>query len=135
MKSGTRDNLIYLGVGLGVAALVVADFFYANSHGQEMWMPSRFAPRAVYTTLLLAYFVVRETRKLKATLVQVLAYILLASFVHIAIVVAFRQAVSELAVIPFSGLATFEMFLVFQLVTEVARYFRSGRHRLRGKHL
>jgi hypothetical protein len=51
MKSGTRDNLIYLGVGLGVAALVVADFFYADSHGQEMWMPSRFALRAVYTTL------------------------------------------------------------------------------------
>jgi hypothetical protein len=126
MKPRTRDNLIYLAVGLGIAALVVVDFFYADSHGQKMWWPSRFAFRAAYTTLLLAYFVAREIRKLKATLGQVLAYILLASFVHLAIVFAFRQAAGELSGITFAALAVFEMFLVFQLLMAVARYLGAG---------
>jgi hypothetical protein len=50
MKQKTRDNLIYLAVGLGVVALIVADFVYADSHGQRMWWPSTFASRATYTT-------------------------------------------------------------------------------------
>jgi hypothetical protein len=37
MKTEARDNLIYLGVGFGIAVLVVADFFYADSRGQKMW--------------------------------------------------------------------------------------------------
>jgi hypothetical protein len=36
-----------------------------------MWVPSPFAFRAVGTTGLLAYFAVRETRKVKVTIVQV----------------------------------------------------------------
>ncbi len=126
MKPGMRDNLIYLAVGLGIAALVVADFFYADSHGQKMWWPSRFASRAAYSTVLLAYFVARETRKVKATLAQVLAYILFASIVHLVIVFTFRQAVGDLSGISFSALAVFEMFLVFQLLMVVIRYLRSG---------
>jgi hypothetical protein len=68
MKQKTRDNLIYVTVGLGIVALIVANFFYADSHGQKMWWPSKFASRVVYTTALLAYFVARETRKAKSTL-------------------------------------------------------------------
>ena len=83
MKQGTRDNLLYLAVGLSIAALVVADFFYADSHNQKMWSPSTLTSRAVYTTLLLAYFVAREARKGKATLLQVLACTLFASIVHL----------------------------------------------------
>jgi hypothetical protein len=126
MKPETRDNLIYLGVGLGIAVLVVADFFYADSHGQKMWWPSRFAFRAAYTTVLLAYFVIRETRKMKATLVQILAYILFASLVHLAIVFTFRHAAGELSGITFAALAVLEMFFVFQLLMLVVRYLRSG---------
>ncbi len=126
MKPGTRDNLIYLAVGLGIAALVVADFFYADSHGEKMWWPSRFASRAAYTTVVLAYFIVRETRKVKATLAQVLASVLFASIVHLAIVFTFRQALGELSGISFSALAVFEMFLLFQLLMVVVRYLRSG---------
>lgn len=125
MKPDTRDNLIYLGVGLGIAALVVADFFYADSHGQTMWWPSRLAFRAAYTTLLLAYFVVKETRKMKATLVQMLGYVLFVSLVHLAIVFTFRHAAGELSGITFAAVAVFEMFFVFQLLMLVVRYLRS----------
>ena len=122
MKPETRDNLTYLGVGLGIALLVVADFFYSDSHGQKMWWPSKFSFRAAYTTVLLAYFVVRETRKMKATLVQILAYVLFASLVHLAIVFTFRHAADELSGITFAALAVFEMFFLFQLLILVARY-------------
>ena len=33
MKPKSRDNLIYLAVGLSIAGFVVARFFYAESHG------------------------------------------------------------------------------------------------------
>jgi hypothetical protein len=59
MKPKTRDNLIYLAVGLSIAALVTANAFYADSRGREMWWPSRFTFRAVTTPSLLAYFVVK----------------------------------------------------------------------------
>ena len=43
MKQGTRDNVIYLGVGLGIAALLTTGDFYSYSHGREVWVPSPFA--------------------------------------------------------------------------------------------
>ena len=126
MKQSTRDNLLYLAVGLSIAAFVVADFFYADGHNQTMWLPSTLASRAVYTTLLLAYFVARETRKGKATLVQVLACILFASIVHLGVVLGFRQTVGRLPGLVFSGLALWELFLVWLLTMQVARFLRSG---------
>ena len=126
MKARTRDNLIYLAAGLGIATLVAIDFFFADSHDQKMLWPSKFAFRAVYTTLLLAYFVAKETWELKATLTQALAYILLASFLHLGIVLTFRRIATELSGMTFAVLAVFEMFLVFQLVMAVIRYLRIG---------
>ncbi|MGA2001311.1 MAG: hypothetical protein ABSG52_15075 [Terriglobales bacterium] len=126
MKQRTRDNLIYLTVGLSIAALVAADFYYAESHGREMWLPSNFAFRAVATTSLLAYFVGRETRKVKSPLVQVFTCVVLASVVHLGIVFSFRQAVGQLSGLSFSALAGFEMFILVQLAMQVARYLRSG---------
>ncbi len=126
MKQTTRDNLIYLAVALSIVAILVGDFLYAMNHDTEMWRPSKFTLRAAYTTVLLAYFVARETRKAKATLAQVFAGVLFASVVHLAIVFRFRQVVGELSGISFSAVAVFEMFLVFQLLMAVVRYLRSG---------
>lgn len=125
MKQDMRDNLIYLGIALSIVALLVADFFYADSHGQKMWWPSRFAFRAVYTTLLLAYFVGREARKLRVPLVQVLACILFASTVHLAVIFGFRQTVEGLPGLSFSALAVCEMFLIFGLSMAVVPYLLS----------
>ena len=122
MKQTTRDNLIYLVVALSIVGLIVVDFIYADSRGQRMWWPSRFAFRAAYTTALLAYFVVRETRKMKARVVQIVSYVLFASLVHLAIVFTFRHAAVELSGITFAALAVFEMFFVFQLLMLVVRY-------------
>ena len=35
VKPQTRDNLIYLAVGISVAALVVADVLYSEKHGTK----------------------------------------------------------------------------------------------------
>ena len=125
MKPRTRDNLIYLAVGLGIAALVVADFVFADSLGRKMWMPSRYAFRLVTTTALLVYFVVRETRRVKATVVQMLACVLFASVVHLAIGFGFRQALGQLSGISFSAWVVFELFLLVQLLVHVIRHLKS----------
>ncbi len=126
MKRKTRDNLIYLGVALSIVALIVADFFYADNRGQKMWLPSRLASRGVYTTILLAYFVAREARRLKATLVQVLACTMFAGIIHLAIIFALRQVAEQLSGISFSALVVCEMFLVFGLTMMLVRWLRSG---------
>ena len=60
MRPGTRDNFICLSVGLIVAALVTFDFFYADSHGLEMWWPTNFEFSLVANLILVEYFVVTE---------------------------------------------------------------------------
>jgi hypothetical protein len=122
MKQRTRDNLIYLAVGLGIAALVAADAFYADSHGREMWMPSRFAFRLVYTTALLDYFVVRETRKVKAPVLRILACVVFASVVNLVIAFGFRQAIDRLPGLSFTAWAVVEMFLLVQLLVQVVQH-------------
>lgn len=112
MKQKTQDDLIYLAVGLGCAALLVIDAYYAVSRGREMWMPSKFAFRAFGSTGLLAYGLAKEMRKTKRTLVQILAGILLASVVHLGIIFAFRQAVGHLPAMSFFPLVVLEMFFV-----------------------
>jgi hypothetical protein len=126
MKPRTRDNLIYLAVGLGIAAFVAADFFYSDSHGRKMWMPPRYAFRLGYTTILLGYFVVIETRKVKATVVQVLACVLFASIVHLAIGFGVRQESEQLSGLSFSAWFVLELFLLVQLLVAVIRHLKSG---------
>ncbi len=126
VKQTTRDNLIYVAVGLCVAALLAADAFYADSHGRRMWLPSKFAFRAVATTALVMYFVARETHRAKATAVQAFSAAMIAGLVQFVVVFVFRQIVEESSGISFSSLAVFEMFIVFSLAMWMARYLRIG---------
>ncbi len=119
MKPRTRDNLIYLTVALSIAAFVVADAFYADGHGRKMWMPSRFAFRLAYGTALTGYFVARETRKMKATYVQVIACVLFASVVQLTLGFRFREAIGQLPGVSFSAWAVLEVFLLVQLLEQV----------------
>ena len=125
MKPKTRDNLIYLSVGLTIAALVWADFFYADSRGRKMWMPSRFALRAVTTPSLLAYFVVKEMRRQKASLFQTFAAVLFATLLQLLIMFGFRQIIDQLPGISYSALAVAEIFVVWQLSVRSVFYLTS----------
>jgi hypothetical protein len=125
MKPKTRDNLIYLAVGLGIAALLVADAFYADSHGRKMWMPSRFSFCLAYTAVLLGYFVVRETRRVKAAAVQVVGCVLFAILVHLAIGYGFRQVLEQFSGLSFSACVVLEMFFLVQLSGGIIRHLKS----------
>lgn len=122
MKQQTRDNLIYLAVGLGIAALLVADLFYTDSRGREMWIPSKFAIRAVMSALVLPYYLIKMMRADKATPGQIIAAVLLACAAHLGIIFAFRQAVGQLAGIGFCALAVPEMFFVGVLSEQAVLY-------------
>jgi hypothetical protein len=91
MQPKTRDNLIYLGLGLGTAGLLGGDLFYADSHGVKMWMPSRFAFRTAGYTGILGYFVGRETQRAKATVPQTTMCIAFAGILHLIVAFALRQ--------------------------------------------
>jgi hypothetical protein len=122
MKHQTRDNLIYLAVGLGLAALFAFDVFYSDSHGRKMWIPSKFAFRATTTLGLLAYFVIREMLRRKATLAQTLASVLFASLLQLGIMIGFRGIIDQLPGLAYSAVAVLEIFFLWQLSVQSAFY-------------
>jgi hypothetical protein len=119
VKPQIRDNLIYLAVGISVAALVAADSFYSDSHGTKMWTPSRFSFRAATSSGLLTYFVVREMRRKKATVMQILASVLFATLVQLGIMFALREPINQLPGLTYSAIVVVELFFVWQLTVEV----------------
>jgi hypothetical protein len=123
MKPRTRDNIIYLAVGLGVAALLVADVFYADSRGREAWFPSKFAFRSAYTTVLIWFVVLKGIRALRQTFVQVLARVLFATLMHLAIFIASRQIIEQLPGIGFSVVCPWEMYFVVLVTDAGVPYF------------
>jgi len=128
VKPQIRDNLIYLAVGICVVALVAADFFYSDSHGTKMWMPSRFAFRAVTSSGLLTYFVVREMRRKKATIMQILASVLFATLVQLGVLFALPETINQLPGLSYSAIVAVELFFVWQLTVEGVPYL-IGRRR------
>jgi hypothetical protein len=133
MKPRKRDNLIYLVVGLGIAALVVEQDFYAESHHGIIIRLSTFAFRAATSTLLLGYFVGRETRKAGATIAVATSCVLLASLLQLTISFGFRHTVGELSSISYVGLASVEFFLIVRVTTRVVSRFRARRDGTRAK--
>lgn len=117
MKPVTRDNLIYLAVGLTVVALVAVD---------PMWVPSNFAFRLIAYMGLLDYFVARETHKAGATTAQIIGCVFVASMMHVAIAFTFRQTFSGHFSVTLGGLAILELFLVVQLMVFAVRHLRPG---------
>lgn len=122
MKQQTRDNLIYLAVGLGIAALLAFDAFYSDFHNREMWMPSRFAFNAVAFMGVLAYMVVQETRKAKATIVQTVTCVLVACLLHSATVLVFPQIFAQRFGAGLWVFIVLELFLVVRLMVRVVWY-------------
>lgn len=127
MKPTTRDNLIYLTVGLTIAGLLAADVFYADSHGTKAWMPSRFAFRAATTPSLLAYLIVRQMRQERAKLPRIAAAVLLATMLQLGIMFACRQMIDQLPGFTYSAIAVVEIFLVWQAVAWLLPYLVPGK--------
>lgn len=126
MKSTTRDNLIYLAVGLSIAALLVAQSFYAESHhGRVMVDLSKFAFRAVTSTLLVGYFTGREVRKLGAKLAVVVLCAVVAGAVQLAVSFGFRQYVGQLSSISYVALAALEIFFIVNFARWTVSHFKA----------
>ena len=120
MKSKTRDNLIYLAVGLSIAALVAADVFYAVSHDREIMIPPMYVLRAAGMALITPYFVGRALRSEGVTITKAVVCAVVAGVLQLAICFGFRQFISLLSGLPFVVLATVETFSFVSLATWVA---------------
>jgi hypothetical protein len=133
MKPKTRDNLIYLAIGLSIAGVVAGLFFYADSHGQVPVFPSRFKVRLVTTMLLVAYFVARAARRVNSTLAGVAVCVLVAGLLPVAISFSFRQIIGQLPGIPYAGFAAIEIFFIVELIERTGSYLRRMAHSGRAK--
>ena len=117
MKPKTRDNIIYLAVGLGIAAFLAQQVFYAADHGQAIAHLSGFAVRIVGSTLVVGYFVGREVRKVGATIAGVILCVVIAGVLQLALSFGFRQYVDRLSSMSYVALAALETFLIVSLAT------------------
>ncbi len=120
MRPSTRDNLSLLLWGALIAILVAADGFFAERHG----IPVRFALRVCGYMALLDYFVIRETRKAKAKLIQIVTCVVLASALHLGIAFAFRQTFTERFGLGLWVVIVLEIFGIVKLMVQSVRYLR-----------
>jgi riboflavin transporter FmnP len=124
MKQKTRSNLIYLAIGLGLAALLTSDAIYSDIHNRKMWIPSRFAFNAAASMGVLVFMVASETQKAKATKRQTTMCVFVATLLHWAIALSFPQVFAK----PFyAGLWVFmvlEVFVVVRLSVRAILYLR-----------
>lgn len=127
MKQQTRDNLIYLSVGLVLAALLAFDAFYSDVHNRQMWMPSRFAFNTTVFMGVLVYMVVREAQKLRATLGQTVACVLAACLLHSGFAGIFPRVFSERFGSGFWVFIVLELFLIVRLMVVVIRSIQNVR--------
>jgi len=91
-----------------------------------MWLPSRFAFRAVTTSGLLAYLVIKEMRRQKATSLQTFGSALFATLVQLGILFVFRQVVNELPGLSYSAIAVGAMFTIFLLTLQFGRLLKGA---------
>jgi hypothetical protein len=125
MRPYTRDQLNLLAWGICIAMLVAADGFFAKTHG----LSSTFAIRVPGYMAILDYFVIRETRKAKATSTQAAICVIIASVLHLGTAFAFRQTFSDRFNAALWVLVTLEMFAIVQLMVLAVRHLRRRAHR------
>src|SRR5271157_526910 len=115
MKPSTRDNFIYVAVGLSIAGFVAEQVLFSDTHGRVLANLSALVFRAGGATIVAGYFVARVVRNSGAPLNKVALYVVVASAVQLAISLYFRQYVGQLSGLAFIGLATIETFLIVSL--------------------
>jgi hypothetical protein len=124
MRPSTRDNLRLLVWGIFIAALMAADGLLAERYG----LPSRFALRVPGYMALLDYFVIRETRRAKATLIQTAVCVAVASALHLGVAFAFRRTFTDRFGPGLLILVVLEFLGIVQLMLQTVQYFRRTSH-------
>jgi hypothetical protein len=130
MKPSTRDNLIYVAVGLSIAAFLTEQVLFSDTHGRVLANLSSLVFRAGGATIVVGYFVARVVRNSGATLSKVALYVVVVSALQLGISLYFRQYVGQLSGLAFIGLATIETFLIVSLAAWIVSH--AGRHQKTG---
>jgi hypothetical protein len=125
MRPNTRDQLSLLAWGICIAALVAADGYLAKKHG----LSANFAIRVPAYMALLDYFVIRETRKAKASSIQISICVTVASVLHLGTAFAFRQTFSDRFSLGLWVLIPLEIFAIVQLMVWAVRHLGCGADR------
>ena len=127
MKPKTRDNLIYLAVGLSIVAFVAEQVFYSESHGRAVAKLSTFAFRAAGSMLVAGYFVGRAVRNLHVAPYRVILCVIAVSVLQLAMSFGFQQYIGQLSSMSYVTVAAIETFLLVKVTTWVVLRSHSRR--------
>lgn len=126
MKRLTRDNLIYLAIGIGIASFLVWQDFYAeNHHGRGIIHISKFEFRTISSLFIVGYYLALQLRKLKATITEILGCLLVSSLLLLAVAFEFRDYMTNLPGIAYVGVVVLEAFFIFSFAKILISQFGS----------
>jgi hypothetical protein len=125
MKTTTRDNIVYLAVGLGAVAALALDVFYSLKRGHNMWNPSLFEERAITATLVMEGILADGLRKERVPFRQILIWLFFATILHIGFLLLFRQFLGGTLLSSFALWAILEVVAVIQITQRLRRYVAS----------
>jgi hypothetical protein len=121
MTDTTRDNIIYLTVGLTIAILVAGDFVVADHRGTEMWWPTSLQFHAASYWFVLSYFIATETRKITSSVVQIIICEFIGAVLHVGVVLMFHDTLARPLGLRLFAIAIIEFFVIVEIARQVVR--------------
>jgi hypothetical protein len=99
MNNKTRDNLLYLGIALGVAAVILGPLVYAISRGRDIpHFPVKPAWLVISTVVLVAY-VIQNLRRRRFGIRRALPLLLVVALAHVVISLTILDRVTRLPIL------------------------------------
>jgi hypothetical protein len=116
MNETTKNNLLYMGIALGIAAIILGPLIYAISQGREIpEFPVKPAWLIGSTVVVIAYMI-QDLRRRSLRMRPYLLSLLCVAFVHVVINATILRAVSRVPVL-LLGVGVFvEAYVALQIL-------------------
>jgi hypothetical protein len=97
MNDKTRDNLLYLGIAIGIVAIAAFPIFYAVSQGKDIPVFPLKSVWLVFSTVVLTAFLVQNLIKRRLKFWRALLLALSVAIMHVVITKIISDRVDRLA--------------------------------------
>lgn len=106
LKPKTRDNLIYLAVGIVAVVAITVPMFIADSRGREMRVSPNinFWFRVISSPLVVCYFQLREGTRLRVKRIELTGWVLVSIIMYLGVAFGFRDVVNSLSGIAYTAI-------------------------------
>ena len=131
MNETTKNNLLYIGIALGIAAIILGPLIYAISQDRDIpEFPLKTAWLIGSTVVLIAYMV-QDLRRRRVRMRPILPSLLCVAFVHLVINTTILRAVNRVPLL-LLGLGVFvEAYVALQIFDKfVIRPGKANAHKM-----